>query len=54
MRDRAAADIVAATGSEALARAYEQAVPYPMMVAGLARWLRVRDRPKDQAPGAQR
>lgn len=44
MRDRATADIIAATGSEAAARAYEAAVPYPMMAAGLVRWLRVRDR----------
>lgn len=38
MRDKAAADIVAATGSEDAARAYELAVPYPMMAAGLERW----------------
>lgn len=37
----ATSDIVAATGGEAAARAYEQAVPYPMMSAGLERWLRV-------------
>ncbi|HEX6751772.1 MAG TPA: MBL fold metallo-hydrolase [Longimicrobium sp.] len=42
MRHRATADIVAATGSEAAARAYELAVPYPMMAAGLARWWTVR------------
>jgi len=35
---RATADIVAATGSEAAARAYALAVPYPMMAAGLERW----------------
>ncbi|HSU16902.1 MBL fold metallo-hydrolase [Longimicrobium sp.] len=38
LRDRATADIVAATGSEEMARAYETAVPYPMMAAGLERW----------------
>jgi glyoxylase-like metal-dependent hydrolase (beta-lactamase superfamily II) len=35
---RAAADVVAATGSGAAARAYELTVPYPMMAAGLERW----------------
>jgi len=40
LRDRATADIVAATGSEEMARAYEAAVPYPMMAAGLERWWR--------------
>jgi len=35
---RATADIIAATGSEAAARAYELAVPYPMVAAGLERW----------------
>lgn len=38
MAERAAADIVAATGSAEAARAYELAVPYPMMAAGLQRW----------------
>lgn len=38
LRERATAEIVAATGSEETARAYEQAVPYPMMAAGLERW----------------
>lgn len=38
LRDKATADIVAATGSEEDARAYEVAVPYPMMAAGLERW----------------
>lgn len=44
MRDRATADIVAATGSEDAARAYELAVPYPMMAAGLERWWTQRQR----------
>lgn len=38
LRDKATADIVAATGSEEAARGYEVAVPYPMMAAGLERW----------------
>jgi hypothetical protein len=38
MREQADADIVAATGSAATANAYEVAVPYPMMAAGLERW----------------
>ena len=48
LRERATADIVAATGSEEAARAYEQAVPYPMMAAGLERWwARHRVSPRD-------
>ncbi|HET7462688.1 MAG TPA: MBL fold metallo-hydrolase [Longimicrobium sp.] len=38
LAERAGADIVAATGSADAARAYELAVPYPMMAAGLERW----------------
>jgi glyoxylase-like metal-dependent hydrolase (beta-lactamase superfamily II) len=44
LRTRAEAEILAATGSEHAVRAYEQAVPYPMMAAGLLRWLALRDR----------
>ena len=39
MRERGAAEIVAATGSEDVARAYEQAIPYEMIAAGLHRYL---------------
>jgi glyoxylase-like metal-dependent hydrolase (beta-lactamase superfamily II) len=38
LRDRATADLMAATGSEDIARAYAVLVPYPMMAAGLERW----------------
>lgn len=38
LAERATADILAATGSAGAARAYELAVPYPMMAAGLERW----------------
>jgi glyoxylase-like metal-dependent hydrolase (beta-lactamase superfamily II) len=38
LAQRATADIVAATRSADAARAYELAVPYPMMAAGLERW----------------
>jgi len=38
LRERATAEILAATGSAETARAYEAAVPYPMMAAGLERW----------------
>jgi glyoxylase-like metal-dependent hydrolase (beta-lactamase superfamily II) len=38
VRERATAEIVAATRSEETARAYAQTVPYPMMAAGLERW----------------
>jgi len=38
LAQRATADIVAATRSRDAARAYELAVPYPMMAAGLERW----------------
>jgi glyoxylase-like metal-dependent hydrolase (beta-lactamase superfamily II) len=48
---RATADIVAATGSEAAARAYELAVPYPMMAAGLERWWKKRERARAAADG---
>jgi glyoxylase-like metal-dependent hydrolase (beta-lactamase superfamily II) len=44
MHDRATADIIAATGSAEVAKAYETAVPYPMMAAGLARWFSLRAR----------
>ena len=44
LRERATAEIVAATGSTDVARAYELAVPYPMMAAGLERWWKVRER----------
>ncbi|HEX8696697.1 MAG TPA: MBL fold metallo-hydrolase [Longimicrobium sp.] len=44
LRERGSAEILAATGSEDAARAYEQAVPYEMMAAGLLRWLTVRAR----------
>jgi hypothetical protein len=48
LRGRATADIVAATGSTEAARAYEVAVPYPMMAAGLERWwARHRVSPRD-------
>ncbi|HVG45887.1 MAG TPA: MBL fold metallo-hydrolase, partial [Longimicrobium sp.] len=48
LRERATADIVAATGSEEAARAYEVAVPYPMMAAGLERWwMKHRVSPRD-------
>ncbi|HEU0055451.1 MAG TPA: MBL fold metallo-hydrolase, partial [Longimicrobium sp.] len=39
MRARAEEDILAATGSPELVRAYELAVPYPMMAAGVHRHL---------------
>jgi glyoxylase-like metal-dependent hydrolase (beta-lactamase superfamily II) len=38
LRHKAHAEVVAATGSEELARAYEAAVPSQMMAAGLVRW----------------
>jgi len=38
MREQAGADILAATGRSETANAYEAAVPYPMMAAGLERW----------------
>jgi glyoxylase-like metal-dependent hydrolase (beta-lactamase superfamily II) len=44
MRRRGHAEITAATGSADVARAYEQAVPYPMMAAGLLRHLQLRAR----------
>jgi glyoxylase-like metal-dependent hydrolase (beta-lactamase superfamily II) len=44
LRQRATADILAATGSADVARAYELAVPYPMMAAGLERWWKARER----------
>ncbi|MBV9108223.1 MAG: MBL fold metallo-hydrolase [Gemmatimonadetes bacterium] len=47
LRDRATADIIAATGSEEAARAYELAVPYPMMAAGLERWWNVHRRDRE-------
>lgn len=48
---RATAEIVAATGSEAAARAYELAVPYPMMAAGLERWWKRRERARTAQGG---
>jgi glyoxylase-like metal-dependent hydrolase (beta-lactamase superfamily II) len=48
MRRRGTAEIVAATGSEDTARAYEQAVPYEMMAAGLHRYF---TRPAARAAG---
>lgn len=44
MRERGDAEIVAATGSEEIARAYEAAVPYEMMAAGMMRYLQLRAR----------
>lgn len=41
LRHKAHAEVVAATGSDALARAYEAAVPSDMMAAGLMRWRQV-------------
>ena len=41
LRHKAHAEVVAATGSDALARAYEAAVPTEMMAAGLMRWRHV-------------
>ncbi|HEU4453964.1 MAG TPA: MBL fold metallo-hydrolase [Longimicrobium sp.] len=38
VRSRAEAEILAATGRPEAVRAYERAVPYPMMAAGLLRW----------------
>ncbi|HLM66602.1 MAG TPA: hypothetical protein VK358_03700, partial [Longimicrobium sp.] len=38
LRHKAHAEVVAATGSDELARAYEAAVPTVMMAAGLVRW----------------
>ncbi len=46
---RATVDIIAATGSEAAARAYETAVPYPMMAAGLERWWKKHGRAAGEA-----
>jgi hypothetical protein len=41
LRHKAHGEVVAATGSDALARAYEAAVPTEMMAAGLMRWRQV-------------
>ena len=46
---RATDDILAATGSKDAARAFELAVPYPMMAAGLERWWKKRQAPRPPA-----
>jgi hypothetical protein len=45
VRARAEAEILAATGRPDAVLAYERAVPYPMMAAGLLRWHEVGARP---------
>ncbi|HEU4556987.1 MAG TPA: MBL fold metallo-hydrolase [Longimicrobium sp.] len=50
---RATADILAATGREDAVRAYQQAVPYPMMSAGLERWWKTRQRAAQRAGGSR-
>jgi glyoxylase-like metal-dependent hydrolase (beta-lactamase superfamily II) len=45
VRARAEAEILAATGRPDAVLAYERAVPYPMMAAGLLRWHEVGTRP---------
>jgi glyoxylase-like metal-dependent hydrolase (beta-lactamase superfamily II) len=48
LRERATADLLAATESQDTARAYAVLVPYPMMAAGLERWYaRHRVSPRD-------
>jgi hypothetical protein len=42
LRHKAHAEVVAATGSDELAHAYEAAVPTEMMAAGLVRWHQAR------------